>query len=127
MATVPKQQRTREVEYPTGDGNPVAENELHMREFFDAIQVLDDHFAGEPNVYVGGNLLLYYDERDRLKHVSPDVLVAIDVPKEPKRDCYLVWKERKAPDFVTEITSKSTKSEDKKTKFTLYRDVLRVS
>ena len=57
----------------------------------------------------------------------PDVLVAFDVPKEPRRDNYLVWKEGKAPDVVVEITSKSTKQKDKKKKFEIYRDILRVS
>ena len=49
------------------------------------------------------------------------------MPKEPLRDNYLVWKEGKAPDFVTEITSKSTKHEDEKTKREIYRDILKVS
>jgi Uma2 family endonuclease len=127
MATVPKQRRTREIEYPTADGKPMGETELHIDELIDAIQVLRDRFAAEPNVYVGGNMLVYHEEGNRRKHVSPDVFVAIGVPKKPKRDCYLVWKEGKAPDFVVEITSKSTRREDKKTKFALYRDVLRVS
>ena len=127
MATVPKQRRTREVEYPTTDGKPMGETEIHIEELIDAIQVLKDRFAGEPNVYVSGNMLLYYEEGNPRKHVSPDVIVALDVPKEPKRDYYLVWKEGKAPDFVIEITSKSTRREDQKKKFALYRDVLRVS
>ena len=79
-----------------------------------------------PNVYVWGNLLLYYEEGNPRKHVSPDVLVAF-VPKEPKRDNYLVWKEGRAADFVVEITSKSTRREDQKKKYEIYRDVLRVS
>ncbi len=69
MATVPQQRRTLEIDYPTGDGKPVAESELHMRELFDAVQVLDVRFAGEPNVYVGGNLLLYYEEGNPRKHI----------------------------------------------------------
>ena len=40
--------------------------------------------------------------------------MAFDVPKQPPRDYYLVWKEGKAPDVVVEITSKSTKQEDRK-------------
>ena len=127
MATVPRQRATLEVEYPTRDGRPVGETELHVRELFDAMQALDDRFADRPNVYVGGNLLLYYEEGNRRKHVSPDVFVALGVPKEPKRNHYLVWTEGKAPDFVLEITSKSTRRKDQKTKFTLYRDVLRVA
>jgi Uma2 family endonuclease len=127
MATVPQQRRAREIEYPSGDGKPMAETEVHLRDMIDTIQVLDGYFAGEPNVYVCGNLLLYYEEGNPRKHVSPDVLVALDVPKKPLRDYYLVWKEGKAPDFVVEITSKSTKQEDQKKKFGIYRDILRVS
>ncbi len=53
--------------------------------------------------------------------------MALVVTKEPRRDTYLVWVERKAPDFVVEITSKSTRQEDRKTKFEIYRDILKVS
>ena len=77
MATVPKQQRTREIKYPTRDGKPMAETELHMEDMIDTIQVLRDHFADRPNVYVWGNLLLYYEEGNPRKHVSPDVLVGL--------------------------------------------------
>ena len=127
MATAPGQQRTREVEYPSGDGKPMAETELHLKDMIDTIQVLEDYFVDQPNVYVCGNLLLYYEEGNPRKHVAPDVLVALNVPKQPNRDYYLVWKEKKAPDFVVEITSKSTKKEDMKTKFAIYRDILKVS
>jgi Uma2 family endonuclease len=127
MATVPKERRTRDIEYPSGDGKPMAETEVHLKDMIDAIQVLSDHFAGHPNVYVCGNLLLYYEEGNPRKHVSPDVLVAFGVPKEPNRDYYLVWIEGKAPDVVFEITSKSTKREDKNKKFVIYRDILKVS
>jgi Uma2 family endonuclease len=127
MATVPRQRRTREVEYPSGDGKPMAETQVHLKEMIETIQSLDDHFIDQPKVFVGGNLLLYYEEGNPRKHVAPDVLVALDVPKEPPRDYYLVWKEGKAPDFVVEITSKSTKREDKNKKFVIYRDILKVS
>jgi Uma2 family endonuclease len=104
----------------------MAETDLHREDMVDAIQVLDDRFADRPDVYVSGNLLLYYEEGNRRKHISPDVLVAIGVPKRPRRDYYLLWEERKAPDFVAEITSKTTKREDQKTKLAIYRDILRV-
>jgi hypothetical protein len=53
-------------------------------------------------------------------------MVSFGIPRDPPRDYYLVWKEGKAPDVVIEITSKSTKREDKTTKWELYRDVLKV-
>jgi Uma2 family endonuclease len=71
--------------------------------------------------------LLDYEEGNPRKYVSPDVLLALGVPKEPPRDYYLVWKEGNAPDAVVEITSKSTRREDKKKKFEIYRDILKVS
>ena len=127
MATVPQQRRAREIEYPSGDGKPMAETEIHLDDMIDTIQVLREHFAAEPRVYVGGNLLLYYEEGNPRKHVAPDVFVAFDVPKKPPRDYYLVWKEGKAPDLVVELTSKSTKREDQTKKLELYRDILKVS
>ena len=93
----------------------------------DAIQTLQDFFADRPRVSIPGNLLLYYEEGNPRKHVSPDVLVALGVPREPLRDHYLVWKEGKAPDFVAEITTKTTKREDEKKKFVIYRDLLKVT
>jgi Uma2 family endonuclease len=59
--------------------------------------------------------------------VAPDVLVALDVPKEPYREYYLVWKEGKSPDCVFEITSKTTRREDQKEKLGIYCDILRVT
>jgi hypothetical protein len=75
----------------------MAETEIHLLDMIDTILLLRDYFAARPNVYVGGNLLLYYEEGNPRKYVAPDVLVALAVPKEPPRANYLVWKERKAP------------------------------
>ncbi len=131
MTIVQRQERqrkphAREVEYPSGDGKPMAETEIHLEAMIDTIQTIDDFVELRANVHVGGNLLLYYVEGDRRKHISPDVFVAVGVPKKPPRDYYLVWKEGKAPDFVVEITSKSTKRTDETKKFELYRDILKV-
>jgi len=127
MATAPKQRAIREVEYPTGDGKPMAETDVHRQDMVDVIETLGHHFADDPNVYISGNLLLYYEEGNPRKHVAPDVLVSFRVPKNPPRDYYLVWKEGKAPDVVIEITSKSTMREDKTKKWNLYRDILEVT
>lgn len=127
MSTVPRQRRAREVEYPTSDGKPMAETDLHRNEMMDAIQTLDDHFSDRPMVYVSGNLLLYYEEGNPRKHVSPDLLVALGIPRRPLRLYYQVWKEGKSPDLVLEITSKTTKREDERTKLPLYRDVLKIA
>jgi Uma2 family endonuclease len=104
----------------------MAETDLHRQDVVDLIQTLEDRFAADPNVYVSGNLLLFYEEGNRRKHVAPDVFLVRGVPKLPPREYYLLWKEGKSPDVVIEITSKTTKREDQTKKRTLYRDVLRV-
>jgi Uma2 family endonuclease len=104
----------------------MAETDLHRQDMVDLIETLQDHFVGDPHVYVTGNLLLYYEEGNPRKHVSPDVFVVRGVPKLPPRNYYLLWKERKAPEVVIEITSKTTRREDQNTKMALYRDVLQV-
>jgi Uma2 family endonuclease len=126
MATIPRASAQREVDYPTSDGKPMAETDLHRQDMVDVIQTLQDRFAADPNVYISGNLLLFYEEGNRRKHVAPDVFLVRGVSKLPPRDYYLLWKEGKNPDLVIEITSKTTKREDQTKKRGLYRDVLKV-
>ena len=125
MATASRQRAIREVDYPTGDGKPMAETDVHRDVMVDLIQMLKDDFADYPDVYVSGNLLMFYVEGDRRKHISPDVFVVRGVEKKD-RDHYLIWKEGKAPDLVIEITSKTTRREDQTKKKELYRAVLKV-
>jgi Uma2 family endonuclease len=134
MATAPRAQRDNVpdrhlvdgVDYPTSDGRPMGETDLHRQDMMDVIAALEDWFADDPNVYVSGDLLLFYEEGNRRKHVAPDAFVVLGVPKRPPRDYYLLWKEGKAPDVVIEITSRTTRREDQTKKLVLYRDVLQV-
>jgi Uma2 family endonuclease len=130
MATTPRSSarrgRDRAIEYPTSDGRPMAETDIHRQDMVDLIDMLRDHYEGDPDVYVSGNLLVFYEEGNPRRHVSPDVFVVRGVPKEPPRDHYLIWEEAKGLDLVIEITSKTTRSEDQKKKLALYRDVLKV-
>jgi Uma2 family endonuclease len=114
------------IEYPTSDGNPMAETDLHRRLMIEIVEVLRGHFAARPDVYVSGNLLVLYEEGSPGVHLSPDCFVAFGVPA-GERDSYKVWEEGKYPDIVFEITSKKTRREDEERKLTCYRDVWRVS
>lgn len=111
--------------YPTSDGRPMAETDLHRDLMLDLIETLKEWYADDPRTYVSGNILLFYEEGNKRKHVSPDVLVVRGVPKR-RRENYLIWEEGKAPDLVIELTSKTTRTEDKNVKPDLYRSVLRV-
>ena len=79
----------------------------------------DTHFAKRPEVYVSGDILMYYVEGDPRKSVAPDVLVTFGMGKKNRRT-YLVWEEGKVPDFVMEFSSKGTYRNDLGSKMELY-------
>jgi len=50
-----------DVEYPTSDGRPMAETDVHRQLLIQLVDVLELRYADDPNVYVSGNLLLCYE------------------------------------------------------------------
>ena len=97
----------------------MGETDLHRDLMIDLIEALKNHFEAQAEVYVSGNILLYYEEGNPLVHISPDVLVTLGIPKGP-REIYKLWTEGKAPDFVIEVTSKTTRFRDVGVKKGLY-------
>lgn len=99
------------VEYPDTDGLPMAESDFQRKPLTYAVEALDLHFQAQPQVYVSGNLLLYYEEGNPRASTAPDVFVVFGAPKHNRRS-YRLWQEPKAPDFILEITSHSTWRKD---------------
>lgn len=60
---------------------------------------------------VTGNLFIYYEQGNPKSVVAPDVFVVIGADKHD-RYSYRLWQEPKGPDFVMEITSRSTRCAD---------------
>ena len=116
-----------EVNYPCSDGRPVGETPVHRDNLLITIEVLQEWFAAEPDIYVSGNMFMFYVKGDKRKHVSPDVFVVRGITKDKPRKHYLLWEEGRGPDLVIEITSDSTRGDDTNKKLKLYRDVLKVS
>ena len=110
------------IEYPSGDGKPMAENDWQLRAILDAFGVLDHHFRDRPDVYVSGDLLIYYEEGNPQARVAPDVFVVFGVPKH-NRQVYKLWEEGPAPAFVMEVASRGTWREDEKRKAKLYEQL----
>ena len=108
------------VEYPSSDGKPVAEGDFQLTVLSYAREALRIHFRERENVYVAANLLIYYREGDVDARVAPDVFVVVGAPSHDRMS-YLLWQEPKAPDWVLEITSHSTRDEDQGRKRELYR------
>lgn len=111
--------------YPTSDGRPLGESDLHRRVIIDLIETLELRYAGQ-QVYVSGDLLLFYEPGNRRRHVCPDVLVTKGLTPGDRLN-YILWDEGLPPSVVFEITSKTTRREDLETKFAIYRDKIRVA
>ncbi len=106
--------------YPSSDGEPLAESDLQFTPLTQTVHMLRHYYRDQSDVYVAGNLLLYYRMNDNEVRVAPDVMVVFGVEGYP-RDSYVVWREDgKPPDFVMEIASPSTYSRDITEKRAIY-------
>ena len=108
-----------EIRYPSSDGKPMAENDAQRTAILYGVGALQVHFAGREDVYVSGDLLMYYEEGNPRASVAPDVFVVFGV-EDRMRMSYKVWEEGKGPDFVLEVASPGTWREDVGPKRRLY-------
>jgi Uma2 family endonuclease len=105
--------------YPERDGKPMAETDVHIDVLIYLREALKDHFRDEPQVYVAGNMLLYYEEGNPAACVAPDIFVVQGVAKGERRT-YKLWEEGQPPTVIFEITSRGSRLEDLGTKRALY-------
>ena len=108
--------------YPTSDDQPMAETPIHGDCMMYVTYALRRYFTkrGREDVYVGMNNFLYYERGNPRAVVAPDVYVVVGAPAHPLRDTYMLWNEPKGPDFVLEVTSKSTRRDDERRKRDVY-------
>ena len=111
--------RLVEIEYPSSDGKPMAETDQHLDDMIALIEGLKGRYASRDDVYVAGNLLVYYEEGNPKARFAPDVFVVLGVPRR-KRRVYKLWEEKKPPSVVIEVTSRGTWLEDEGKKKALY-------
>ena len=108
------------IEYPSSDGEPMSENQWQYAAMTDTVSALANHFAHRPDVFVAGDLLVYYRMNDNATRVAPDVFVVFGATDKNLRDSWIVWREGRAPDFVMEVASPSTWQRDAAEKRDIY-------
>ena len=99
------------VHYPSSDGKPMAENDAQRAAIMYGVGALTRHFKGRREVYVSGDLLIYYEEGNPRVSVAPDVFVVFGVESRQRLN-YKLWEEGRAPAFVLEVASPSTWRDD---------------
>ncbi|MEH2467934.1 Uma2 family endonuclease [Nostoc sp.] len=108
------------IEYPDEDGKPMAEGDIQCSYLIYARNALRIYFQNHPHVYVAGNLFIYYEKGYPESVVAPDVFVVFGVENRDRRS-YKTWEENnQTPDFVLDITSKTTRSKDQGAKKGIY-------
>ena len=113
--------------YPDSDGQPMADNTIQYEWIVTIKGNLDALFAGDPDVFVAGDLLWYAVKDDARARESPDairqapdVMVAFGRPK-GYRGSYKQWEENNIPpQVVFEILSPSNRHKDLMRKFDFY-------
>ncbi len=108
--------------YPESDGQSMAETERHRDCLIWSIQTLSLHYIDDKDTCVSGNMMMYYEEGNPQKSISPDVFVAFGVGKKERR-IYQIWNEGKPPDFVLEFSSSNTNRKDQNEKKHLYAEI----
>jgi Uma2 family endonuclease len=90
-----------------------------MQVMVDLIFGLKRRYENVSDVWVGGNLFLFYEKGNPKARVAPDVLLAQGVQKWD-RPSYKTWEEG-PPALVVEVTSKKTQHKDQHVKKPLYQ------
>ncbi|WP_437318975.1 Uma2 family endonuclease [Sorangium sp. So ce385] len=116
-----------EDELPHDDGEPM-ESDRHRKQMLLLIESLDLFWKDRDDVYVSGNMAIYFSELQTMKNDfrGPDVFVVLDTVRRDRKS-WVVWQENgRTPDLVIELLSESTESVDRGEKMRIYAKVLRV-
>ena len=109
-----------DIYYPESDGQPMAETDAQFYPLTETVLALRQRYADRDDVYVSGDLLVYYRMNDNTVRLAPDVFVVFGID-DHLRSSYIIWREEgKAPDFVLEIASPGTYVRDMTEKRALY-------
>jgi len=106
------------IEYPSEDGQPLAETAIHINAIASLVVSLQQNLQ-EREAIVLSNQFVYYVENFPRLRFAPDVAVVFDVPP-GDRDNYKIWEEGQVPAVIFEITSKSTQRQDQVEKKLIY-------
>jgi hypothetical protein len=89
--------------YPDSDGTPIAESDSARDYLTYSVEALQLYFQNTPNIYVSGNLSIYYQQGTPSAVIAPDVFVIFGVEKK-LRMSYKVWEENnKLPQFILRL------------------------
>ena len=75
-----------EIEYPERDNRPMAESDLAREYLIYGIEALSIYFQDRQDVYVSGNLFIYYEQGNPKAVIAPDIFVIFGVENKKRVD-----------------------------------------
>jgi Uma2 family endonuclease len=110
-----------EIDYPSGDGEPIAESDITCYYLFYALGALRLFFQERSDVYVSANSYIYYEKGNKKAVVAPDIYVVMGASNRQRKN-YKLWRENGiSPQFVLEVTSETTQEKDQEIKPDTYK------
>ncbi|NKB18866.1 MAG: Uma2 family endonuclease [Pseudanabaena sp. CRU_2_10] len=125
------EQLEEDLAFPSTDlwsDEPPLESDLHRDQIDLLIRLIRWAFRDRQDVYVAGNLTVYYSPRQKKSEYfrGPDVFVVMGTENHPRRS-WTVWHEGgRYPNIVIELLSDSTADVDRGEKKELYQSVWRL-
>jgi Uma2 family endonuclease len=116
----PQMSGGEEIFYPETDESIMPEGIQHFLLSVRLASMLLAFFAKREDVKVFGNCMLYYEEGNPQKVVSPDLMICFGLQKTPVR-VYKLWEEKVVPSVVIEFASETTWLNDVSMKLALYQ------
>ncbi len=109
-------------ELPYDDGEPM-ESPKHRLQMNLLIETLQTALEDRPEVYIGGNMALYYSELQAKNQDfrAPHFFVVLQSDPERARKSWVLWQEDgRTPDLVIELLSETTEAVDRGRKMQIY-------
>lgn len=112
----------KDIIYPEQREDDMGETSIHISLVADFLNILKLFFKHREDVFLSGNMNLYYEEGNPNKWYAPDLLIAFGVPNH-ERSSYQVWKEKVFPQVIIEVSSNRTWKTDISEKLEIYSEL----
>lgn len=109
--------------YPDSDGQPMGETGFHVIALLYVYNALHEYFAGREDIYVAGDMFLYYEKGNPRACKGPDVMFIRGVSGNHERRSFRTWEEGVAPTVIFEMTSSESQTEDQIAKPRVYAEL----
>lgn len=109
-----------DIEYPSSDGEPLAESSLQLDWIFLLVNGLTAQFRDDKDTVVAADLFWYPVEGDSKTATAADVMVVFGRPKQDRMS-YMQWKEENiGPQVTIEVCSPSNSKKNLQATFEFY-------